>query len=262
MPMAKININREQIAQYVLNNKKQVIIAGVLFLVGLMVLAALFKLNQDFIKQSQGEQLQPQTGGETTSSPEPGALSTYLPDTSRKLEDNREIRDPFSRGMMLKGIITGGSGGNLAIIESGTNAYVVGPGDEMEGGWTVEEIKSGAVILKNGVHKVQLEFNGRVKDLTPKTTPDKKTTSQSNTSQPPAYQSTTGQAETDQGETGPGSAKDTGEESRTASEPEETPPAVQASWDSDRETIARDRQTDGRGDNRSPELADKEGGEK
>lgn len=234
MPMAKININREQIAKYVLNNKKQVIIAGVLFLVGLMMLAVFFKLNHNFIKQSQGEQLQPQTGGETTSSPEPGALSTYLPDTSRKLEDNREIRDPFSRGMMLKGIITGGSGGNLAIIESGTTAFVAGPGDEMEGGWTVAEIKSDAVILKNGVHKVQLEFNGRVKDLTPKTSPAKKTTSQSNTSQQPANQSTTSPSETDLGKIGPGSAQDTKGESRTATE---------------------------QGDNRSLELVDKEGGE-
>lgn len=261
MPMAKININREQIAKYVLNNKKQVIIAGVLFLVGLMVLTVLFKLNHDFIKQSQGEQLQQQTGSETTNSPDPGALSTYLPDTSRKLEDNQEIRDPFSRGMMLKGIITGGSGGNLAIIESGTTAFVVGPGDEMEGGWTVAEIKSGAVILKMGVHKMQLEFNGRVKDLTPKTTPAETTTDQSNTSQSPTNHSTTGPAETGQGKSGSGSAKDTKEESRTAPEPEETPAAAQAPRESDKETIARDPQTAGQGDNRSSELADKEGGE-
>jgi len=168
VPMPKININREQLTQFVFNNKKNLIIGGVILLVGFIILVVLFRLNYNFINKNRDEQIQQQTGSETAKSPDSGTVSTYLPDTGRKLEDSSEIRDPFSSGMVLKGIITGGSGGNLAIIESGNTAFVAGPGEEIAGGWTVTEIKRSAVIIKMGIHKLQLDFNGRVKDLTPR----------------------------------------------------------------------------------------------
>jgi len=221
--MPKININREQIIQFVVNNKKNVVIGGVILVVGFIILVVLFRLNYNFINKNRDEQIQ-QTGSETAKSPAPGALSTYLPDTSRKLEDSSDIRDPFSRGMVLKGIITGGSGGNLAIIESGSTAFVAGPGEEIAGGWTVAEIKRSAVILKMGIHKLQLEFNGRVEDLTPRAAPVNPATNKSTDKAAAAEQNKTGDTAEQSSSQAPGdiSMQGSGQVSEQSSEPEIT----------------------------------------
>ncbi len=254
MPMPEIKVNREQITQFVVSNKKKVIIGGVLLVLGLIILVVLFRLNYNFINKNRDEQVQQQTGSEIANSPDSGALSTYLPDTSRKLEDSNDIRDPFSRGMVLKGIITGGSGGNLAIIESGSTAFVVGPGEEIAGGWTVAEIKRSAVIIKMGIHKLQLEFNGRVKDLTPRAAPANQVTNTPSDTAAAAGQNNTGPADkaasgdiAEQSPTqapGETSGQGSGQVSEQSSEQETTPQAAQGA---------------NQVDNQSPDMTGEEG---
>ena len=110
-------------------------------------------------------------GGEvagTDTGKDAGQNITYLPAPTRPLDETggssllagAQLRDPFGGGMILRGIITGG-GGDLAVIEAGSNAYVVGKGAMVAGDWTVKEIKSGQVILKSDSKEITLEFNGR-----------------------------------------------------------------------------------------------------
>ncbi|KAF1086576.1 hypothetical protein SPSYN_00295 [Sporotomaculum syntrophicum] len=247
MTMPKININREQLGQFIVNNKKNLITGGVILLACFIFLAMLFKLNDSYINKNQDEQTQQQNGSKTAKSPEPGALSTYLPDTGRKLDESRDIRDPFSSGMVLKGIITGGNGGNLAIIETGNTAFVTGPGEEIAGGWTVEEIKRGAVIIKMGTNKLQLEFNGRVKDLTSRAAQVKPSTNQPADKAAAAEKATSGDTAEQSSAQAPGntSGQGRGQVTEQPAEPE---------------TISQAEQGANQMDNQSPDALDEEGG--
>lgn len=215
MPMPKTNLNREQITQFVVNNKKDLIIGSIILVVGLLILAVLLKFNQNLINQNPDEQMPQQTDSAAAPGSDSGTLSTYLPDIGRKLDAGSEIRDPFTKGMVLKGIITGGSGGNLAIIESGNTAFVAGLGEEIAGGWTVAEIKRNVVILTLGTHKFQLEFNGRVKDLTTRASLTKPATNQS------AEQATAAQSSV------PSSGETPWQITKPPAEPETISPAAQ-----------------------------------
>lgn len=80
----------------------------------------------------------------------PGPEYGFLPETTRDLDqpaDRTGVRDPFLAPPRLVGVILGGRGENLAIIETGTTAQVVAPGEEVAGMWTVAEIGSGSVRL-------------------------------------------------------------------------------------------------------------------
>lgn len=254
MPLGNINIDREQINKYVLKNKKKIIIAGVLLVAALIALIMLLKLNYKFIDQNRGEQLQQPDSG-TAQNPEREAVSTYLPDTSRRLEDSSQLRDPFSRGMVLKGIITGGSGGNLAIIEAGNTVFVAGPGDEITGGWQVAQIKRSAVILKMGLHKLQLEFNGRVKDLTPQPAPAKTTTNQPAAGTADAERGKAGTA----GPANDNAAGDKTSPGDTAEQPTAGIPGAVSEPTVEQKTISRAAQGVDQVDDRSSNSADKEG---
>lgn len=106
---------------------------------------------------------------------------TYLPETYRTVEENQpraglspeQLRDPFAGAMALRGVILGGDGGDLAVIETGSTAYIVGKGEKIAGDWTVADIKSGTVLLKSDNRELQLEFSGRATDPTPRQEPEK-----------------------------------------------------------------------------------------
>ena len=77
--------------------------------------------------------------------------------------NSKETVDPFAGPAVLRGVLTGGGGNNLAIIEIGGATYVVAPGDKITGDWAVAEVKNGLVILTAREQEMRLEFNGKVK---------------------------------------------------------------------------------------------------
>lgn len=56
--------------------------------------------------------------------------------------------DPFAEPIKLTGVAIGGSGGPMAIIESGGSSFIVKVGDYVDDLWAVLEIKREMVILR------------------------------------------------------------------------------------------------------------------
>ncbi len=155
-------ISREQIASFIEKNKKGVILGGVLLVVVLVGLVLLIKLNYGSTEEDQ-TQLPKVAAEDKEQKVSAGPVTTYLPETKRKIEDTGpEPRDPFARNMILKGVIVGGNS-NLAIIESGGTAYIAGVGEKISGEWTVAEITGDVVVLRSGTQTMQLEFHGNAK---------------------------------------------------------------------------------------------------
>ncbi|MCW2277273.1 hypothetical protein [Heliophilum fasciatum] len=88
---------------------------------------------------------------------------TYLPETQRSVDDTSLLRDPFSGAITLKGIIKGGDGNDVAIIENGKTSYVAALGAQVGNGWSVAEITANSVTLASDSQKIKLELNGRNK---------------------------------------------------------------------------------------------------
>lgn len=70
-------------------------------------------------------------------------------------------RDPFAAPLKLTGVISGGWGDPIAIIESGSAAYIVSVGDIINDVWTVAQIVNDTVVLKAPDREVKLQLNHR-----------------------------------------------------------------------------------------------------
>ncbi|MEW6540174.1 MAG: hypothetical protein AB1402_00985 [Bacillota bacterium] len=97
-----------------------------------------------------------------------GQAYEVLPETKRPLDpppeetsERKPIKDPFAAPLELVGVILGGRGGDLAIIEAGGAAYVVSEGDLVQSVWTVAEIGPGTVLLTSGEQELMLSLAGR-----------------------------------------------------------------------------------------------------
>ncbi|GAB6156869.1 hypothetical protein JCM39194_00690 [Desulfotomaculum varum] len=155
-------IKVEDIVPYIKQNKRQSLLTGgaLLVLIGLVLLV---KWNVAFFN-SQADR--PAPAGVWLNQAAPAAsqpTTTLLPETKRTMEERPQPRDPFSGSLQLKGVITGGGGDNLAIIEAGNVSYIVGPGKELAGGLVVKEVNNNSVVLQAASGKIYLEFNGRVR---------------------------------------------------------------------------------------------------
>lgn len=56
--------------------------------------------------------------------------------------------DPFAEPMKLTGIVTGGRGGVMCIIESSGNSYIVSEGDYVDDLWAVSEVDAERAVLR------------------------------------------------------------------------------------------------------------------
>lgn len=150
----------EDILPYFKKNKG-VALGGILLIVFLVGGVYLVKYNQDILKSGKT--------GQTAAVSPPAAVdpklpvSTFLPQEKRTLDQTTTIKDPFASKMKLKGIMTGGGGTNLAIIELGNTSYIAKPGTEISQGLFVEEIRPDLVLLKSKEERMYLEFGGRTK---------------------------------------------------------------------------------------------------
>ncbi|CCO08887.1 hypothetical protein [Desulforamulus hydrothermalis] len=160
---ARLNeIKVEDIVPYVKQNKRQALLAGgaLLVLIGLILLV---KWNVAFFSSQAGGTAPAGAGLNQAAPAVSQPTTTLLPATKRTMEERPQPRDPFSGSLQLKGVITGGGGDNLAIIEAGNTSYIVGPGQELAGGLVVKEVTGNWVVLQAASGKIYLEFNGRVK---------------------------------------------------------------------------------------------------
>jgi hypothetical protein len=64
--------------------------------------------------------------------------------------------DPFTDPMKLTGVVVGGRGGAMAIIESSGTAYIVAVGDYVDDLWAVREITSDMVVMRAYNQEVSL----------------------------------------------------------------------------------------------------------
>jgi len=79
-----------------------------------------------------------------------------LPQQKRNIENNYEqnrnninpLMDPFAEPMRLTGVVIGGRGGAMAIIESNGISNIVSAGDYVDDLWAVYKIARGNVILR------------------------------------------------------------------------------------------------------------------
>lgn len=67
--------------------------------------------------------------------------------------------DPFADPMKLTGVVIGGRGGAMAIIESGGTSYIVAVGDYVDDLWAVLQITRDMVILRAYSQEVSLFFD-------------------------------------------------------------------------------------------------------
>jgi hypothetical protein len=74
--------------------------------------------------------------------------------------------DPFSGPLKLVGVVIGGGGKNMAVLESGGRSYVLQKGDVLDNGMSVESISEEEIRLKDGERQVSVKLEQPKKDQT------------------------------------------------------------------------------------------------
>ncbi len=78
----------------------------------------------------------------------PQQKRNYVLDDDRSWATFNPINDPFAEPMKLTGVVIGGRGGTMAIIESGGTSYIVSEGDYVDDLWAVLVIRRGTAVLR------------------------------------------------------------------------------------------------------------------
>lgn len=94
-------------------------------------------------------------------------IAEVLPQQIRSNEDYEDseeqswsyfnpVVDPFGGPMKLTGVLIGGWGGAMAIVESSGTSYIVSEGDYVDDLWAVREITRNSVIMRANNQEVSL----------------------------------------------------------------------------------------------------------
>lgn len=81
------------------------------------------------------------------------------PDRDNTWSTYNQFTDPFAEPMRLTGVVVGGRGGNMAIIEAGGASYIVSVGDYVDDLWAVYRISRTVVVLRAQNQEVSLFFD-------------------------------------------------------------------------------------------------------
>ncbi len=148
-------------------NKLYLVIAGVIILFavagavyGVLVLRS--NLNADAGADSQS--LSATAANDSTVADTAEVLPQQIRiNTTEDDEDNfsgfEPFMDPFADPMKLTGVVIGGRGGAMAIIESSGTSYMVAVGDYVDDLWAVLQISRDMVILRAHNQEVSLFFD-------------------------------------------------------------------------------------------------------
>ncbi len=147
----------------ILNNRLLLIVGG-----SVLLLAVVFGVFYIISMPDQPfpEPIPPLDGNDTAIRDEPANdVAEVLPQDRREDEDFDEDEmlpleprgsDPFADPMRLTGIVSGGWGGAMAIIESSGTSYIVSVGDYIDDLWVVRKISNDDVILRAYNQEVSL----------------------------------------------------------------------------------------------------------
>lgn len=68
--------------------------------------------------------------------------------------------DPFADPLNITGVISGGRGGSMAIIESGSASHVVSAGDYVNGVWSVRRVEEDRAVLRARDREITIFLEG------------------------------------------------------------------------------------------------------
>lgn len=139
----------------IFKNKRFLILAGVILFLAVFGLAYSIVILTD---RTAIEQVptQPGTTGQVPSDSDNANLVEVLPQLQRSSEEVADgaltslnpIMDPFAEPIKLTGVVIGGRGGTMAIIESSGTSFIVAVGDYVDDLWAVYQITRGSAVLR------------------------------------------------------------------------------------------------------------------
>ncbi len=149
-----------------LQNRLFYVIAGLILLlaVGLSIFSLVIINNRNDVAE------EPQTTDLTAMNDDVEGTAEVLPQQVRSNDDDDQDEerswtayeapvDPFADPMRLTGVLYGGRGDPLAIIESSGTSYIVYEGDYVDDLWAVRSIVRDSVILRAHNQEVKLYFD-------------------------------------------------------------------------------------------------------
>jgi len=147
----------------IFKNKRFLIIAGVILSIALVGIVYSLILLSD--RTASGAI--PMQSGTTDLNPseaDASDLVEVLPQMQRSNEESNvgaqpafgPIMDPFAEPIRLTGVVLGGRGGAMAIIESSGTSYIVAVGDYVDDLWAVHQITRGMAVLRAQNQEVSL----------------------------------------------------------------------------------------------------------
>lgn len=156
-------------------NKKFLMVVGIALGVFIIAMAALYVAPgywhsadpaalQEGGENGQLEQASADSPDTQVPDDENESSAEVLPQTTRMNRNGEEgssVRDPFAGPIVLTGLITGGQGQDLAIIETSRATYVVKEGERIDDYWTLKEISSGRVVLEGEGEVFDLFFDAK-----------------------------------------------------------------------------------------------------
>ncbi len=158
----------------IVKNRLFVIIAGsVLVLAVVLSIYSVIILNNRTASEADRDQQTEAQGLEAGNSEEAVGKAEVLPQQVRSDDSNdsngddddyewsafNPSVDPFSDPMKLTGVLYGGRGGAMAIIESSGTSYIVSEGDYVDDLWAVRSIVRDSVLLRAHNQEVKLFFD-------------------------------------------------------------------------------------------------------
>ena len=148
-------------------NRLYLVIAGVIILLavtGAVYGALVLRNNLNADAEGDSQTL----SGTASADPNVADTAEVLPqqiriNTTEEDEDNfsgfEPFVDPFADPMKLTGVVIGGRGGAMAIIESSGTSYMVAVGDYVDDLWAVLQITRDMVVLRAHNQEVSLFFD-------------------------------------------------------------------------------------------------------
>lgn len=149
-PERRLNINFREF----LSNRIYLVVTVAILVVAIAGgIYAILALRSDVAGQDAGAQ----NTEFAPANPEISEVAEVLPQQRREVNDTSDSAswnafepalDPFADPMRLTGIVTGGRGGSMAIIESSGTSYIVSVGDYVDDLWAVRDITGSMVIMR------------------------------------------------------------------------------------------------------------------
>ncbi len=159
-PVKRINIEIPEIFK----NRLFIIIAGAILFIALAGGIFSVYLLRDKVA-ADGSPARDNLTGAISVPEEVGDVAEVLPQQRRNTDDESSSDpgtyyeagvDPFTDPMRLTGVVIGGRGGAMAIVESSGTAYIVAVGDYVDDLWAVREITRDMVVMRAYNQEVSL----------------------------------------------------------------------------------------------------------